>query len=448
MKKTILLLFIFLCICESIVKGPVAALENTIETIPEIIAPSAILIDAETGDILYEKNPHTPMYPASTTKIMTAILAIENLDLKDIVVIDKDASCTGGSRICALEGEIFTVEQLLYALLLPSANDAAVALAKHISGDIKSFAELMNHRAKELGAKNTQFVNPNGLPDENHITTAHDLAMIAKYAITLPKFSEIVKTAHYQIPPTNKQPETRYLRNSNRFLWGEKGNRNKINYKNQQINIKYNIIDGIKTGYTNQAQQCLVSSAKKNGHRLISVVLRSDGKNVYVDSRTLIDYGFEHFKFIKLTDANEKIKTVFVKHGSEKTLNLVTQNQLYKSIPKHDKLHKIHTTLKINQKITAPILKGQPLGKIIYTSDDQYLGEVDLIAEKSIPKKEGWFSFLDSRPFLKMFFLFLVCLPICFFLTCTLIIMIQTKNFKRNSFKKIANKTSKPFLHR
>jgi D-alanyl-D-alanine carboxypeptidase (penicillin-binding protein 5/6) len=232
---------------------------------PVITAPSAILMDADTGDILYQKNPHDLMYPASTTKIMTAILTLEHTNLNDNVTIDKDTSFTGGSRLYLAEDEVLTVEQLLYAMMVESANDAAVALAKHISGSVEDFSNLMNERAKQLGAKNTHFVNPNGLPDDNHITTAYDLAVISKYAMTLPKFQEIVQTPYYEISPTNKQSELRYLTNSNRFLWGTGSRRNQIYYKDKWVNIKYDIVDGIKTGYTVQAQQCLVTSAKKMG---------------------------------------------------------------------------------------------------------------------------------------------------------------------------------------
>lgn len=384
MKKFQILNFVLVSVIINAILNPSLAAAPP----PEISAPSGILIDAETGDILYEKNVHEIMYPASTTKIMTAILTLENAKLQDTVVIDKDTPFTEGNRIYAIEGEIFTVEQLLYALMVESANDAAVALAKHISGSVEEFAKLMNQRAKELGAKNTHFVNPNGLPDPEHITTAYDLAMIARYAMTLPKFPEITKTVRYQIPPTNKQPETRYLKSSNRFLWGV-GGRSKMNYRGQWIDIKYDIVEGIKTGYTVQAQQCLVTSAKKDGHRLISVVLKAQGTNIYTDSRTLIDYGFENFQFVKLADAGIRAKTVAIKGGQEKTLNLITQKALYKAVPIHEKISPVDQRIKIEDDLRAPIHQGDVIGKIIYTSGEKKLGEVNLIAEKSVKANEG-----------------------------------------------------------
>ncbi|KXG77031.1 D-alanyl-D-alanine carboxypeptidase family protein [Thermotalea metallivorans] len=384
MKKFQILSFVLVAVIINAILNPSFAVVPP----PEISAPSGILIDAETGDVLYEKNAHERMYPASTTKIMTAILTLENAKLQDTVVIDKDTPFTEGNRIYAIEGEIFTVEQLLYALMVESANDAAVALAKHISGSVEEFAKLMNQRAKELGAKNTHFVNPNGLPDPEHVTTAYDLAMIAKYAMTLPKFPEIAKTVRYQIPPTNKQSETRYLKSSNRFLWGV-GGRNKINYRGQWIDIKYDIVEGIKTGYTVQAQQCLVTSAQKDGHRLISVILKAQGTNIYADSRTLIDYGFENFQFVKLADAGVNVKTVAIKGGQEKVLNLITQKALYKAVPIHEKISPVDQMIKVEKDLRAPIHQGDVIGKIIYTSGEKILGEVNLIAETSVKASEG-----------------------------------------------------------
>ncbi|WZL71555.1 D-alanyl-D-alanine carboxypeptidase [Clostridiaceae bacterium 35-E11] len=432
MKKIISALFVLSFFLTNIIFHPSFAVTSP----PTISAPSGILIDGDTGDILYEKNAHKPMYPASTTKIMTAILTLENANLQDKVIIDKDTPFVDGSRIYVIEGEIFTVEQLLYALLIDSANDAAVALAKHISGSIDDFAKLMNKRAKELGAKNTHFVNPNGLPNEKHITTAYDLAMIGKYAMTIPKFSEIVQTVRYQIPPTNKQSETRYLKTSNRFLWGV-GSKSKINYKGKWIDIKYDIIEGIKTGYTVQAQQCLVASAQKNGHRLISVVLKAEGANIYSDSRTLIDYGFDNFKFIKLTDANSKVQAVSIKNGQEKQVNIVTQHDLYKAIPSNENLSTIEQDIQVKKNITAPIKKQQILGTIVYKAGNKYLGEVNLIAAQSIEAKEGMTSIFYSKITEKKsisYYIFVFLLT--FFIWRCIVTAIRLQKRKRKMLKK------------
>ena len=396
----------------------------------DITAPSAILIDADTGDILFEKNAHDIMYPASTTKIMTAILTLENTELNDKVVIDKDTPFTDGNRIYVIEGEVFTIEQLLYALMVESANDAAVALAKHIAGSVEEFSKLMNQRAGELGALNTNFVNPNGLPNEEHVSTAYDLAMIAKHAMTLPKFRELAKTVRYQIPPTNKQVETRYLKTSNRLLWGV-GSRNKILYRGKWIEIKYDVIEGIKTGYTLQAQQCLVSTASKNNHRFISVVLKAQGTNIYTDTRTLIDYGLEDFKFVKIVDQTKKITTVEVINGEEKQVDLVTEKQLYKVLPRDFQMKPLESVLEVNETINAPIEKGELLGKIIYKIDNMVLGEVNLVAEKSISSKDAVTSVYNFSKSLPSKIINLLLILIILFIVWRSIITIIRINRKK-----------------
>ncbi|MEW9124052.1 MAG: D-alanyl-D-alanine carboxypeptidase family protein [Thermotaleaceae bacterium] len=402
MKKSCFLLLVNILLCINSFFATIAYADSNL---PDITAPSGVLIDAATGDVLYEKNAHEKMYPASTTKVMTAILVLENANLDDTIVIDKDTPFTTGSRIYVMEGEIFTVEQLLYALLVDSANDAAVALAKHISGSVEAFAALMNKRAKELGAQNTNFVNPNGLPNNAHVSSAYDLAVIAKHAMTLPHFSDIVNTARYEIPPTNTQEETRYLRNSNRFLWGTGGN-NLINYRGQRVPIKYDLIDGIKTGYTALAQQCLIASASKEGHRLISVVLKAQSTNIYLDTRTLVDYGYENYDFKKIVDAHEYIETVPVRGGIEKNVKVITDHSLYKAILKDDDISLITHEAIIKDAIEAPIEKGQIIGKAIYRSEDRILGEVNLIAADSIAKKEGIYSAIPSTYSKSNFFLY------------------------------------------
>jgi D-alanyl-D-alanine carboxypeptidase (penicillin-binding protein 5/6) len=394
---------------------------------PTISAPSGILIDFQTGDVLYEKNGNTPMYPASTTKIMTALLTLENCTLDEVVTIDDKSPFTGGSRIYLNEGEKVTVEQLLYALLVKSANDAAVALAIHISENVDSFANLMNKRAKELGAKNTNFTNPNGLPDPNHITTAYDLALIAKKAMEIPKFREIVKTSRYEIPPTNEQEETRYLKNSNRLLWGT-GGRNKMEYKGELIDIKYDIVDGIKTGYTVAAQQCLVATAQKDGHRVISVVLKATGKNIYSDTRTLLDYAFEGFKTIKLTIGNKKVKSIYVNNDKSLNINLLTKNTLYKTVPK-DGSYNIQKKVEITDGIKLPIEKGQILGQIIYTNNDSEFAKVDLISDRSLEEKKLFPTFTIGKSIL----IGLSSLILLFLIYRTIVTM---RRIKRRKIKK------------
>lgn len=383
MKRIFIIMLVISILISSTSVGFATASNDKIS----ISSESGILIDASSGDILFEKNAHKPMYPASTTKIMTAILTLENTNLDDKVVIDAETPFVGGSRMYVKEGEVFTVEQLLNALLIESANDAAVALAKHISGSPEEFAKLMNKRAKELGALNTHFTNPNGLPDKEHVTTAYDLSMIAKYAMTIPKFREIVKTIRYEIPATEKTPETRYFKSRNRLLWGI-GPSNRIQYNGKSIDIKYDIVDGIKTGYTTEAQQCLVSTALKDNRRVISVVLKAISTNVYVDSRKLIDYGFDNFTVINVSNSGTVLKSVEVENGIEKTVDLVIQDTITKTVPQNYTASDIVQTVEINPEIKAPINKAEVLGKISYSLDGEFIGESNLIAKDSIDEKK------------------------------------------------------------
>lgn len=354
---------------------------------PTITSESGVLIDFESGDVLFEKNAHKLMYPASTTKIMTAVLTLENANLNDKVIIDKETPFTDGSRMYVKEDEIFTVEQLLHALMIESANDSAVALAKHISGSVEEFANLMNKRAKELGALNTNFTNPHGLPDKEHVTTAYDLAMIGKYAMTIPKFTEVVKTIRYQIPETEKTDEIRYFRNRNRLLWGT-GPSNKMDYNGKRVDIKYDIVDGIKTGYTTEAQQCLVSTASKDNRRVISVVLKAIRTNVYSDSRTLIDYGFDNFTEMSLINQGIALKTVEVENGVEDTLDLITQGSVSKIVQNEYNKSDIDQTIEVNPEIKAPINKGEVLGKVTYSLNGEIIGETNLLAREFIDEKQ------------------------------------------------------------
>lgn len=374
---------------------------------PNITSPNGVLIDYETGEVIFDKNAHQKAYPASTTKVMTAILVLENGNLDDKVTIDYDLY-VDGSSMYLLKGETFTVKELLEALLIRSANDAAEALAKHIAGSVEDFVKMMNLRAKELGALNTNFTNPHGLPDENHVTTAYDLAMMAKHAMGFELFREIVKTTMLVFEPTEQTPETRYYRNTNKFLWGT-GRANQIFYDGKYINIKYDIIDGIKTGYTGAAGNCLISSGVRDGHRLISVILGAEGVNVYADSRALIDYGHSNFKLVSLTNNNSDTIITPVIDGKEDFVHLsIAQDQLA-LVPKNTEFKDIKESLSINEDIKAPINQGDVLGKLTYSLGDKILGEIELVAKDSIEKQPLLVKLLRPTK-LFTFFIFLFVL--------------------------------------
>lgn len=351
-----------------------------------IVGESAILIDQRTGKVVWEKDSQKKMYPASTTKMMTAIIILENHDLDEIVTAPSGNEMTmpGGSTISVDYGEILTVEQLMYGLLVESANDAAAVLAYYHSGSIEAFSEEMNLKAIELGAKDTQFKNPHGLHDAEHYSTAYDLAMIGRYCFDNETFRKMVSTNSYVIPPTNKKDESRhYIRNSNKFINGI-GSGNKITYRGQTIDIKYDIVDGIKTGYTSQAGNCLVSTAKDGNQRYISVVLNSNGNNnVYKDSRTLLDYGFENFKRHQFISEGSFVKTIKLK-GSSLSINMVSGGNLISILDNNVDLNTIQEEVIIRTDLVAPIKAGQELGKLSYYHNNQLLGSVPLLAEYDV----------------------------------------------------------------
>lgn len=363
----------------------------------DIIGESAILIDRDTGQILYEKNPHKQLYPASTTKIMTGILAIEKGNLDDIVTIDQEVvDRTDGSHIALEPGERLKLRELLYALLIESANDAAVAIAIHISGSVEKFADLMNEKAKELGALNTHFVNPNGLPDENHVTTAYDLSLMAKYAMKNPIFSDIVKNHTYSIPPTNKKTEKRFFNSANRLLYSNK----KINVDGEIVPIKYDGIDGVKSGYTVAAQQCLVSSATRGTNRLIAVVLKSDGRNIYVDMHKLLNYGFNNFQKVNISFKNEFVDNIKVEKSNTPYVAGIIENSIEVLVPKNAK-DKIEKRINVKEYVSAPIKKGESLGKVEYFLDGEKLGQANVISTlniEKIPERPTIINFLIIDP--------------------------------------------------
>lgn len=269
-----------------------------------IYAPCALLIEKSSGDILYQKEAYTAMYPASTVKIMTAILVLENSNLDDPVTVSQNAISLvpkGYVSTDILPGEILSVRTLLYLLLIPSGNDAANVLAEYVGGNIENFASMMNQKAIQIGCKNTNFTNPNGVHDVNMHTTAYDLALMARYAMDIEEFRTIVSTPTFTLPSTNLYPKSdRVFQNSNHLI-----------HSTSQYYYQY--ATGIKTGYTNAAQNCLVSSAKVGDVEFIAVILGSTFGNTtneskFVDAKNLLDFGFTyHYDYYQTKIQNQKL---------------------------------------------------------------------------------------------------------------------------------------------
>lgn len=297
MKKFIIYIFIFTILFSFIFSSVAFAseiTENSVNSINSLTIYSncVLMIEKNTGDILFERNSDEKMYPASTTKILTAILVLENCDLNEIAHVSAlaiKAVPQGYKKSDIQVGEKLRVEDLLYTMLIPSANDAANVLAEYISGSITGFSELMNEKAKELGCTNSHFTNPSGIHDENLYTTAHDLALIARYAMNIEKFREIVTTTEYTLPSTESYPYSDRTFEITNSLMNPK-----------ELNYYYEYATGVKTGYTNPAGDCLVASAKKDEVEFIIVVLDSGLQEnglfqKYLDCKTLFDFAFDNY---------------------------------------------------------------------------------------------------------------------------------------------------------
>ncbi len=330
-----------------------------------ITSSSAILIDAHSGRILWEKNSRERRPIASTTKIMTAVLVLERLKLDDKVEISQRASDAGESELYLSPGEERTVEELLYGLILRSANDAANALAEKTGGSVEAFATLMNQKARQLGAKDTNFTNPHGLKDGNHYSTAYDIALITRYALKNPLFARIVQTREHIIDWPNN-PFPRVCQNHNKLL------------------SIYPYATGVKTGYTREAGYCLVGSASKDGLKLISVILNaSNSQTLYNESALLLDYGFNNYSRIKLIEKG-KSYGVYSDFESEEKTPLIASKSLYATVEKDSK--KLHKEINIIKHSPLPIRKGQVLGDITYKNGDSVMGIIELVAAKDIKK--------------------------------------------------------------
>jgi len=344
---------------------------------------ACILIDSKSGQVLYEQNSNEKgLFPASTTKIMTAILAIERGDPDRIMTASQSAVDDigkDGMNIGIMAGEELRMENLLEALLISSANETANIIAENICSTREEFVGLMNQKALELGAENTHFANPCGAHDPNHYTTASDLAKIARYAMTLPKFREIVSKTEYTIPPTNKHDTWPTLYTSNQFL---------RYYQNDMFKIT-----GIKTGYTTPAGFNLVSSAVNNdGIELIAVVMgvRNAGakNNVNKYSEQLLEYGFRSFSIQNLVDAGQVIEkdVPVVDAEQDQKLDLMAESNVSGLLPLDKDKWKLVKEQHIESPVNAPVNQGDVLGYIEYKNNGITLGRTNIIASKTINK--------------------------------------------------------------
>jgi len=380
----------------------------------DLVAETAVLINQTTGQVLFDKGANTPMFPASTTKILTAIIILTDLPLDEVVTIDAKSPYAGGSHIALEPSEQLTVEQLLYALLITSANDCAEALAIHHSGSIEAFTEVMNERAAEMGAINSNFENPHGLPNPDHLTTAYDLAMIAKFAMQNETFRKIVRTTRYEIPPTNVKSETRFLNSTNSFYAGMEGSNDLITIRGNKIPIAYDLVTGIKRGYTDEAMNCLISSATKDDKSYISVVLKSNGVSMYQDSRLLLDYGLFGVVSHALIQKNEVVETLTMTNKRKTQIPMIVEQSVVIDLLEGIDPTSIEKKITLLPTIELPVKKGEVMGTLAYYQGDKVLISMpivssdDFIGEDLVTEATHFFVTNERPLFSKAWLLFIL----------------------------------------
>ncbi len=332
---------------------------------PTVSAETAVLIEMNSGKVLYDLDMHKEMHPASTTKILTALLLMEHASLLDTVTVSDNAWGVPGSSLYLDLDEEISVRNLLYGILLRSANDGAVAAAEHVAGSEEGFARLMTERAQELGAENSNFTNPHGLTDEDHQTTAYDLAMVTSAALENPLFRHIVTTRTQTIPWPGES-EDRVLHNRNELVRNYEG------------------AIGVKTGYTRTAGPTFVGAAERDDMTLIAVVLSSDFGHVFDDAAKLLDYGFDHYSMKTLVREGEAIDHLKVE-GSEHQIALLADSEL--KVPVSNGKTSVTTEINITEPLIAPVSTDEQLGDIVVYVGEQPLARTALFADQEVPAK-------------------------------------------------------------
>lgn len=333
---------------------------------PQVRGEGAYLIDVQSGQTLFMKNPDKQLAPASTTKIMTGLLAIEHGDLKDMVTVSStmlNNKLVYGTQIYLAPKEQLLLSDLLYAMFLNSANDAAVAIGEHIGSNLPNFVNMMNQRALEIGATQTHFINPSGLTETGHVTTAHDLALIARVAYQNPLFAQYVRTKTHTI--SRSKPDVPALMvNENKLLWRDSA------------------VDGIKTGYTAVAENCLVASVTKDGRQFIGVILKSPGREIYTDMQAMFDYGFTQFKDTVYKPSGSVISTINV---NNEPVDLILDRPIYmtQKLDQPSPTLNLHVLPAYNTALTS-VEKGQIITKVEVLDGKTLLDTFPLKSARSI----------------------------------------------------------------
>ncbi len=369
LRKRLLLFLLAFFLLNVVISKPLWGVELSLK------AASAILVDAHSGKILYEKDAHKILYPASMTKLMTLVLTMEALEagkvrLDDVVTTSEHAASYRGSHIFLAPEEKLTLKELLLGIALASGNDAAVAVAEYVSGSHEAFVELMNKKAAELGMKNTHFVNANGLHDPEHYTTAADFALLGRYALRFPELLNICSVKHYRIRTETSRPFQ--YDNKNKLLWFYPGT------------------DGFKTGWTEDAQYCFIGTCQKNNFRLVSVVMGVPvPKGHFAETKILFNYGFSQFSFKEFYQKNEVIGEVKVGKGKTDQVKVFPEEKVGITLPRGEDKG-LSTEIELAPLVNAPLQKGEILGHISILKNGEILERTNLLTEEEVSKGSVW----------------------------------------------------------
>ena len=363
---------------EKIANASTGSTVNSIDSEePNITADYAILIEAATGRVIYEKNADEKAYPASTTKMLTCVLAIEKGDLDKTLSVSQRAAWTEDPYVGFQQGDMLKERDLLKALMMVSDNSSAVVLAEGIGGSVEGFAKMMNDKAKEIGLTNSHFVTPNGLPDDDHYSTARDMAKIAAYGWHNEKFREFSGTEMDTIEWVSPVNKRMVVKNSNKLLGTMPG------------------VNGIKTGWTNAAGGCLAASAKRDGVQLIAVVLHSDDVNTrFTEAGKLLEYGFSKVKKMKSMDKSRTERTVLVSHGEGFKVTAHPQEDVKFPLLQGDSEKDYTIKISGSGVVEAPIEKGQRVGQATVYYKGKKLNSIPMVANKDVYKGNNVISIL------------------------------------------------------
>ncbi|MDR2933227.1 MAG: D-alanyl-D-alanine carboxypeptidase [Oscillospiraceae bacterium] len=445
MKRTVFLLVLSLCLA---LCAPLAAFAD--EGYPpnfEVSAKGVYMYNLDTESVIYQKNADTPLYPASVTKIMTCILALENtdnLDMEDITYpnyvqdylydyqyIQKNGEVSKGGL---LAGEVLSMRDALYALMLPSANEVAMIIADHIGGSQEGFVEMMNAKARELGATNTNFVNANGLFDSAHVTTAHDIYLMARHAMELPGFMDIVTTVSYQCPPTNKHPEGLNWSTTNLMMVP-----NNLYY--------YPPLKGIKTGTLPDSGRCFVSTATRDGFTYLLVVLGSTyldetgaamAENMaFVETRQLYEWVFDTFRVKNLVDKGKYVAEIPLRLNLDQDhVKLMTAERFTALLPNDIDSNSVTLIPEIPDAIDAPVTKGQYVGEVALILSGEEIGRVDLLSVESVEASQVLVLLEKAKEITRSFwFKFAIVLFVFLFVFYIVLMILRNRRRRRSGFK-------------